>query len=167
MIKIIEGDLFDSKAKIIAHQVNCQGKMESGVAFQVKQKYPHVFNRYNRVCVQKGNLLGEIQLVCTNKDNICTFDIFSESPDQFICNMFAQDNYGYDGKQYTSIEALESCFHKLHSFYIGGGNVFGHTIAMPYKIGCCRGGADWNEVYAMIERIFTDCDVELWKLDKG
>ena len=38
---------------------------------------------------------------------------------------------------------------------------------MPYKIGCCRGGADWNIVYEMIEEIFSDdCEVELWKLDK-
>lgn len=31
---------------------------------------------------------------------------------------------------------------------------FGNKIAMPYKIGCCRGGADWDKVYKMIEEIF-------------
>ena len=40
-------------------------------------------------------------------------------------------------------------------------------IAMPYKIGCCRGGANWADVYKMIEDIFVDCEVELWRLDKG
>ena len=38
-IKIIDGNLFDSKAKIIAHQVNCQGKMNSGVAKEVRQRF--------------------------------------------------------------------------------------------------------------------------------
>lgn len=47
-IKIIDGNLFDSKAKIIAHQVNCQGKMNSGVAKEVRQRYPHVYRDYPR-----------------------------------------------------------------------------------------------------------------------
>ncbi len=38
------------------------------------------------------------------------------------------------------------------------------TIAMPYKIGCCRGGADWPRVYMILESIFKNIDVELWKL---
>lgn len=166
MIKIIEGDLFDSKAKIIAHQVNCKGKMGSGVALQVKQKYPHVFSEYRDLCSYNVHgLLGYVQLVCTNKYYAhMAFRLTHRSSSyQYICNMFAQDNYGYDGKQYTDIKALERCFYILHDY----GASFDYTIAMPYKIGCCRGGADWNEVYAMIERIFTDCDVELWKLDKG
>ena len=37
MIKIINGDLFDTDANIICHQVNCKGKMGSGVALQVKK----------------------------------------------------------------------------------------------------------------------------------
>ena len=39
MIKVINGDLFNSTARFIVHQVNCQGKMGSGVALQVKQKF--------------------------------------------------------------------------------------------------------------------------------
>ena len=41
------------------------------------------------------------------------------------------------------------------------------TIAMPYKIGCVRGGANWEEVYQMINDIFENCNIELWRLDKG
>ena len=43
MIKIIDGDLFDTDAKFICHQVNCMGKMGSGVALQVRKKFPHVY----------------------------------------------------------------------------------------------------------------------------
>jgi hypothetical protein len=38
---------------------------------------------------------------------------------------------------------------------------------MPWMISCCRGGGNWNIVYQMIKNIFTDVDVELWRLDKG
>ena len=40
MVKIIEGNLFDTKANIICHQCNCQGVMGSGVAAEVKRRYP-------------------------------------------------------------------------------------------------------------------------------
>lgn len=173
MIKIIEGDLFDSKATIIAHQVNCQGRMGSGVALQVKQKYPHVYEEYKKVC--SPNMLGEIQVVSTEKVFINLYpegNILNPS-NQYICNMFGQLNYGYDGKQYTSLEALEACFYKLKVVISKGvvslkrNNLKNITIAMPYKIGCARGGADWDKVYKMIEEIFYDCNVELWKYDKG
>ena len=47
-------------------------------------------------------------------------------------------------------------------------NNFSATIAMPYKIGCYRGGADWDEVYSMMQKIFNELDthVELWKLNQ-
>lgn len=149
MVKIINGDLFDSKANIIAHQVNCQGVMGSGVALQVKQKYPNVYEGYKRIC--NGKMLGKIQLIPIN------------SHKQMICNIFGQDSCGYDGRQYTSIEALSQCFRELA--YFATKNKY--TIAMPYGIGCVRGGADWNKVYQMIEDIFVDGIVELWKWDRG
>ena len=31
-VRVIDGDLFNTKAKYICHQVNCKGKMGSGVA---------------------------------------------------------------------------------------------------------------------------------------
>lgn len=161
MIKIIEGDLFNSNAKIICHQVNCQGKMGSGVALQVKNKYPDVYEHYRTYCEEfqdcKEFLLGSVQLTPIN-----------ESKTQYIANLFAQNDYGYDGKQYTSIEALQSCFYSIkNTLGIKYGIFHNAKIAMPYKIGCVRGGADWSVVYKMIDEIFADFEVELWGYDKG
>ena len=30
-----------------------------------------------------------------------------------------------------------------------------------------RGGANWEDVYALIETTFREVNVELWRLDKG
>lgn len=46
MLKHIKGDIFESGAQVILHQVNCQGVMGSGVAKQVREKYPIVFEYY-------------------------------------------------------------------------------------------------------------------------
>ena len=43
---IIDGNLLDSDATVICHQVNCQGKMNSGVAKAIRNKYPRVYEEY-------------------------------------------------------------------------------------------------------------------------
>lgn len=167
MITIIDGDLFNTNAKFIAHQVNCMGKMDSGVALQVKNKYPHVYEEYQKIA--SSNMLGQIQLVPCNPQYIGIYSGSLAVPyqEQYVCNMFAQNNYGYNGKQYTSLYDLKKCFLSLHLITMEKSNNFGAKIAMPYKIGCCRGGADWKDVYSMIEEIFKYTDVELWRFDKG
>lgn len=171
MIQIIEGNLFDSNAHIIAHQVNCQGVMGSGVAKQVKERFPYVYRHYKTyIDLHSGNALGEIQIIPTNPDNYDEKGKIIELPNaQYICNMFAQDCYGYDGKQYTDLCALRICFEQICELVTSDDlNWRGSVIAMPWKIGCVRGGANWErDVFPMIEEILGNCNVELWKLPEG
>lgn len=152
MIKHVTGDIFKSGVDVILHQVNCQGAMNSGVARQVREKYPEVYDEYKRLCntVYKNPciLLGVAQAIKTNDGTT-------------IVNLFAQEAYGYDGKQYTSYEALRRAFNKVRDCYKD------KSIAIPYRIGCCRGGGDWNVVYAMILSIFDGCDVTLYEYNGG
>lgn len=167
-IKIIDGDLFSTDAKIIVHQVNCMGEMVSGVALQVKKKFPHVYEEYLKVCNE--NMLGKIQLVPIDKQYIGIAPgmvIRIPEDEQYICNMFSQENYGYDGKQYTSLDAMKKCFKLILGKTYYKNNLYNAKIAMPYKIGCVRGGANWGEVYNIIEEVFENRLVELYRLDKG
>ncbi len=151
MIKHIKCDIFKSGADIICHQVNCQGVMGSGIAKQVKDRYPSVYEEYKRVCrlaPTPSSLLGLALGVRTNEDVV-------------IVNLFAQENYGYDGKQYTSYGALKNCFESVRNSFSN------QKIAIPYLLGCHRGGGDWNVVYAMIKEIFADCDVILCEYNGG
>lgn len=146
MIKVVNGDLFDTAAEVICHQVNCQGVMGSGVALQVRQKYPHVFEAYKDYCKENaGNLLGMVLSV------ECHGGLT-------ICNLFAQDKFGYDGNCYTSYEALKKCL-----LYLENTVSQNTVIAMPYLMGCHRGGGDWNVVYKMIEDTFLKHDVLIYK----
>lgn len=153
MIKIIDGDLLTSNTDIIAHQVNCKGAFNSGVAKAIRDYDVQVYKDYHSFCSinTPEQLLGSVRYFQSNIDA------------RIYANLFAQKSYGYDGKQYTDINALRKCFENLRS-YAGLENM---SIAMPYKIGCVRGGANWEEVHQMIEDIFYDCNVELWRLDKG
>ena len=66
MIQQLECSVFNTDAIIIAHQVNCMGVMGSGVAKQVKEKYPSAFHDYQALCQANCNnrrsLLGIAQI---------------------------------------------------------------------------------------------------------
>ena len=153
MIKIIEGNIFDSNANIICHQCNCQGVMGSGVAAEVKKRYPHVFNAY-----RKDYLDGKLEL-----GYVC---FATAKYDQVIANMCGQDKFGYDGSVYTNYNKLQECLDNVVAFALCEYDVR-PTIAFPYRMSCHRGGGDWNVVYKMIEDTFKDFDVEIWRLGNG
>ena len=46
MIHHVKGNLLDSNCDYICHQVNCQGVMNSGVAKQIREKWPEVYESY-------------------------------------------------------------------------------------------------------------------------
>lgn len=153
-VVIKEGNVFDSDAKIICHQVNCQGVMGSGVAKEVRERFPNVYSAYHDYCEENkdypARLLGVAQMVPIDKEG-----------SRWIANCFGQDKFGYDGKQYTSVGALMEAFQEVAKM----AKMAGAKVAMPYKIGCVRGGANWPLVKKIIDVTFQGVDVELWKLE--
>ena len=65
MIAIINGNLLDSNCDYICHQVNCQGKMNSGIAKSIREKWPVVYANYmaKYFNMLPELLLGDIQIV--------------------------------------------------------------------------------------------------------
>lgn len=136
----------------ICHQVNCQGKMNSGIAKAIRDKWPTVYEDYHDRCTQLRPshfpLLGTIQVLRVSNTTA-------------IINMFSQEHYGYDGKRYTSYDAFWGCLH-----YIKRHVPPNHTIGFPDHIGCCRGGANWEVIKTMIEQVLgSDFDVYIYKLE--
>lgn len=157
MLNYRTGDLLDSGADYICHQVNAQGVMGSGIAKQIRDKWPIVYARYKeRVeeCRLGGfqsstveTLLGEAQTV--------------KLPDHgYVVNMFAQFNYGRDGKRYTSYDAFYECLVMMSRVIPKNAK-----IAFPYKVGCDRGGANWDIISKMIETVLADFDVTIYRLE--
>lgn len=148
MIEYKNGDFLTSKAKILAHGVNCSGAFGSGVAGQISKKYPFVremyFNKYNSFKPWK---LGEVQIV----------DIGG----QLIANCATQQNFGSEpGVIYCSYEAIEKCLRELLALAI---EFDIRDIAIP-KIGCGLAGGDWNVVEKICKDVFLNSEVllEIW-----
>lgn len=150
-METIKKDIFKCKEDIICHQTNCLGVMGSGLAKQVKSKYPEVFNGYEYLC--KTSLA---------KDLLGTALICEANNGKYIANLFGQINYGKVG-QYTDYEALRSAFAELKDF----AKEHNLSIAIPYKIGCGTGGGKWREVLKIINEIFADYSaVSIYKKEK-
>lgn len=150
MVTIVTGDLFEATEAVIGHQVNCRAVMGSGVAKEVKRRYPEVFAEYTRFCQEhKADLLGSCQIVK-----------LAGRRHSYVANLFGQKNFGSDGKKYTDDTALRRALEQLYEF-AKGERV---AVALPYKIGCDRGGGDWDTVLGVLQEIFTDVDMVLYQL---
>ena len=147
MVTVVKGDLLAAKETIIAHQVNCQKRMNSGVAKAIREKYPIVFERYEETKPK----LGMVDFICEGE----------KTGEHYIANMYAQDRYGYDGKQYTDYAAFRECCQTIAKLCR---IIKSNTVAMPYKIGSDRGGADWDKIMDILLEVFTDVDLTLYKL---
>ena len=160
------GNLLESDCDYICHQVNCQGKMNSGIAKSIREKWPVVYDEYKakydnteddilRNCSSfefapdvSEVLLGDIQSVLVNSNKT-------------VINMFAQQHYGYDGRRYTSYDAFWSCLGKIKDIVPKG-----KKIGFPGRIGCVRGGANWNVIYEMISEVLgKDYEVYIYFLE--
>ena len=165
MLKIIDGDIFESGADIIAHQVNCQGVMGSGVARQVREKFPKVYEKYAMLCrLHKATGMPLLGMCLVEPVNGVRRD---QGP--YIANLFGQDEYGYDGRCYTDYDKLRESLARLHDIADALSCDYGRKakLAIPYLMGCHRGGGDWEIVSKMIEEELTDCDVTLYRYTGG
>ncbi|MNE62247.1 hypothetical protein D3C80_1575170 [compost metagenome] len=82
---------------------------------------------------------------------------------KYVANLFGQHGYGREkGVIYTDYDALRKSIQALKD------NAKYHklSIALPYGIGCGLGGGDWgNILYPMLEDIFSDYELTLYKLN--
>lgn len=155
MITNHNGDILQSGAPVIVHQVNCKGVMGAGLAKQVRILYPSVYTRYQDFSVSRtpAQLLGFSLWTSINKD----------SAPPFIVNCYAQNGFGR-GKPQTDYGALESCFRDVKT--ICESSYKNCTIAIPDHIGCGLAGGDWQIVQGVINNVFESYlgDVQIWRL---
>lgn len=152
MLTNITGDILTdaptdgTSLTIVCHQVNCKGKMGSGLARQIRTKHPKVFRYYAEKCKAGFAKPGDVQLLS-----------YLASSGYMIANIFGQAGYGHD-RCYTDYEALKKAFEYLaHGFPNA-------TFRFPYKFGCGLAGGNWDIVLGLIEKCFANCNVEIWRL---
>lgn len=156
-VREIVGDLLSSECSVICHQVNCMAVMGSGVSKAIRKRYPLVNEQYSTF------LHRNYFIENGEKTNTSTFlglcQIVKIGDRKYVANLFGQDRYGNDGRQYTNYSALQCSLFNLRRLVLFGGYGI-DSIAFPHEIGCGKfGGADWGRVKDMILRTFEDLDI--------
>jgi O-acetyl-ADP-ribose deacetylase (regulator of RNase III) len=154
MVSHIIGNLLDSNCEYICQQVNCQGVMGSGIAKQIRERWPEVYESYRayyesyvRQGHRNGNLLGTVSFTPVENDK------------KRVVNMYSQHTYGYDGMRYTSYDAFANCLQLIKNQVPTGS-----SIGFPHGIGCGLGGGNWLVISALIDEILgDDYDVYIYK----
>jgi O-acetyl-ADP-ribose deacetylase (regulator of RNase III) len=130
-MKIIKGDLLNANVDIILHQVNLQGFMGGGIAYQIAKKYPNVENEYMK-SPQK-----ELGKVC-----------FVKTTNYVVGNCFSQ-NWYFE----TDYLALRQCLDEVIE-YMNINNL--KTVGIPYNYGCGIACGNWDIVSEIFERKIPD-----------
>lgn len=145
MIKYISGDVTETESILIAHGVNAQGVMASGVAKAIRAKFPYAYDTYIEVYRQGHLHLG----------NVVYAD--AEFPEMWkrtaptIANCVTQEFYGRNGV-YIDYGAIKSCMANLNEF-CHRNNI--DQISMP-MIGAGLGGGDWDAIALIINEEIKD-----------
>jgi O-acetyl-ADP-ribose deacetylase (regulator of RNase III) len=136
-ISEIKGDLFKTECVAILHGCNAQGKMGSGVAKIVRDRFPQAYTQYTKQA-KTGLIMGSCQYV--------------RCDDKMIINAITQEFYGYDGRRYASYDAISEAFRDVNHELPRMGIT---EVAMP-MIGAGLGGGSWSVISAIIESELSD-----------
>lgn len=136
MIRHVIGDLVKDadQYEVIAHCCNCFCTMGSGIAPQIKAKFPEA---YAVDCATpKGDLtkLGTISHTVNSKP--------------IVVNLYGQFDYTgrRSGKMDLDYDAIEKALIEMKNKFSG------KTFGMP-KIGAGLAGGDWNRIEEIIDRV--------------
>ena len=153
MIKHLQNsDITKVTHGIIVQGCNAQGVMGSGVAKQLRAKYPDIFMDY----------LSGLQEYKEESISPLGAVFLSEiTSNLVIANAITQEFYGRDGQQYVSYQALEHAFKCV----AGRASDMDLPVHLPYLIGAGLGGGDEKIILEIINKTLynTDCTLHYWK----
>ena len=120
---------------------------DGGVARQLADKYQGLEQTYSDYCKKHNNRFIDL-----------SGDVFLyETPKKIIANMFSQ-NENFDTNYLNMEIALKEIKRIAEREKL--------SIAIPYGIGCGIASGDWKTVYKIIEEVFSNYDVILYKLER-
>jgi O-acetyl-ADP-ribose deacetylase (regulator of RNase III)/uncharacterized protein YwgA len=138
MIRVLLGDLFQSKAQTLVNTVNCVGIMGKGVALEFKKRFPEMFEDYARRCQA-----GEVRLGRPY--------VFKRRTEPWIINFPTKHHW----RQVTNIRDVVKGLEFLLAHYKEWGVT---SLAVP-PLGCGNGQLEWRVVGPTLYRYLQELDI--------
>lgn len=156
MIEYIKGDVTEAKEFVILQGCNAQGKMQSGVAKAIRDKWPEVFAQYSFEHETRGLALGDIHpCFVRSRAN----DMKLEYVEKVIINGITQRYYGRDPNVvYVSYPAIHTVLNETKDLM----QLMNQDTLATVKIGAGLGNGDWNKIENLIKDVFHDMWVKIY-----
>ena len=138
MIRVLSGNLFESKAQTWVNTVNCVGVMGKGVALGFKERFPEMFADYQRRCERGEVRLGRPYL-------------FKNLVGPWIVNFPTKQHW----RQVTNLQDIVSGLEYLRGHYKDWGI---KSLAVP-PLGCGNGQLEWRVVGPTLYRHLAQFDI--------
>ena len=153
MVKYIKGNILNVTEGIIVQQVNCKGVMGAGLAKQIRDKWPSVYNRY----------LDKVYYSPKNEDLLGTTAWNKVDTNLFVASIFGQYDYGH-GTKFTIYPAL----FKGLDYVFGMAETDQIPVYIPKGLGCGLAGGNWDFVEAYIQDLdlFFDKEIKIIIVEK-
>jgi len=138
-MKIIyrRGDLLSAPERYIAHGCNAHGRMRTGIAKTIREKYPAAFECYYRTYLHFGLSLGQVIPV----------DCVRHTVINCVTQKDSTTDRGF-GEVYLDYDGLSVCMVAIEKFLNSPVPV---PVAFP-KIGAGEAGGDWSRIATILER---------------
>lgn len=139
---------------IIVHGCNAQGRMKSGFAKELRERFEGAYDAYYNAYIQNHHHL-----------KLGSNILFEASNELIICNSITQDLYGYDGEKYVSYDAIDAAFKELDT--IASLIRFDMDIQVHIhfpKIGSDLGGGEWDVISQIIDHRVQNATKNLYVL---
>lgn len=143
MIKEVRGNLVYAKTMLICHGANCFSVQGAGVALALKTKWPQVYE-------------ADLKTIKGDKSKLGTYSKAEVGTNQLVLNCYTQYMYGRD-KRHADYDAIRAVFKKIKIDFPK------IDLSMP-PIGCGLAGGDWDVVKQIVEEVFDDRTVYVWRL---
>lgn len=145
MLHFTHGNLLESPAVALVNAVNTEGVMGKGLALAFRQRFPHNYREYRKVCVAGQLSPGQLLAVWDKAPD--------GSPKQIV--NFPTKTAWRQPSRYEYVEAgLDALARLIEAEQIP-------SIAVP-ALGCGLGGLEWGRVRDLIERYLGGSDAEIW-----
>jgi len=138
MVKVLTGNLLESKAQTIVNTVNCIGVMGKGIALEFKKQFPDMYMDYAARCKRKEVRLGKPYL-------------YKRLAAPWILNFPTKDHW----RSVSRIEDITRGLKHLLQHYKEWGIT---SLAVP-PLGCGHGQLEWKIVGPTLYRHLNQLDI--------
>lgn len=138
MVKVLIGDLFESKAQTLVNTVNCVGVMGKGIALEFRKRFPGAYREYVGRCEN-----NEVKLGCPYLHKSLT--------GPWILNFPTKGHW----RMVTKLEDIVRGLQHLLKHYRAWGI---ESLAVP-PLGCGQGQLEWRIVGPTLYRYLSEMEI--------